>query len=264
MRRSILLAAGVLLLPVASRANDSALAYGGSPKMLKGHPTVSMKSEHVRIEVGEENSVVDCKFVFVNNGSTCKVRMGFPDSGSGESDPDAEGQVNPPKGTFKSFQSWVAGKPVKTRVIRADTQGDFWHVKTVTFPANRTLVVRDRYVVEVGGSVGFDVPMSVQWTSYVLHTGSSWHGPIGRSVVDVTFKRKGVRTPIRAKRIRDTGPRPNYAENLKSDKRAVYYKGPGRPSVTGKTLRFVRTNWRPAKKDDIHLVFDMRRLVATR
>jgi len=38
---------------------------------------------------------------------------------------------------------------------------------------------------------------------------------------------------------------------------SVYYKGPCKPAVTGRTLRFVRNEWRPGKKDDVFLIFQM-------
>jgi hypothetical protein len=222
-----------------------------------------MKSEVIRMEVGEQLVTVDCRFVFENHGPACKVRMGFPDQGRGADDPEEEGPQNPPKGTFNSFQSWVAGKPAKTMVDHAAHSGNFWHIKTVTFPAHQTLDIRDRYTVDVGNSVGFRVPCSVQWTSYLLHTGSSWHGNIGRSEILVTFKRKGVKAPISAREIRDRRPDPNYVNNA-NNPRLVFYHGPSKPTTNGKTLRFVRTNWRPTQKDDIHLVFEIHRLPTQR
>jgi hypothetical protein len=259
----IILVAALVVGPVAAaRANDTALQYGGTPRPLSGHPTVSMKSELIRMEVGERVATVDCRFVFDNQGPECKVRMGFPDQGRGAGDPDEEGQQNPPKGTFNSFRSWVAGKEVKTTVDRAAHSGNFWHIKTVTFPAHKTLEIRDRYTVDVGNTVGFDVPCSVQWTTYLLHTGASWHGNIGRSEVVVTFKRAGVKSPIVAREIRGDRPHPNYVEHG-NNPRVVYYHGPCKPVVSGKTLRFVRTSWRPTTNDDIDVVFEIHRLRAT-
>jgi hypothetical protein len=256
----LILAAGwVGALAPTARANDSALSYGGSPRPLDSHPTVSMKSELIKMVVGERVVTVDCRFVFENHGGTCKVRMGFPDQGRGAADPDEEGPKNPPTGTFNSFKSWVGGQPVKTTVARAAHSGNFWHVKTVTFPGHGTLEVRDIYTVDVGNSVGFEVPCSVQWTSYLLHTGASWHGNIGRSEIVVEFRRKGVKSPIAARAILKERPHPNFVDHA-NDPRAVYYNGPCRPTTDGMTMRFVRTNWRPTERDDIRLVFEVRRL----
>ncbi|MEP6757329.1 MAG: hypothetical protein ABJA67_17630, partial [Chthonomonadales bacterium] len=60
-------------------ANDGGISMGGSPKLLKGHPSVIMQSEIIRLNVKSEYVEVDCNFVFVNRGKKCTVRMGFPD-----------------------------------------------------------------------------------------------------------------------------------------------------------------------------------------
>ncbi len=245
--------------PAAALANDSALAYGGTPRPLTGHPTISMMSEVVKIEIGERDSIVDCRFEFVNHGPACRVRMGFPDQGRGAADPDEEGEHNPPTGTFKAFASWVNGVKVKTSVARAAHSGNFWHVKVVEFPPDSTVGVRDRYRVEVGSSVGFHKPFSIHDTSYILHTGASWHGPIGRSEIIVTFKRSGVRAPLETHLLRRSGKDddPNYVSDERLSRRSVYYAGPSKPESAGNTLRFIRTNWTPSERDDISLVFDM-------
>ena len=41
-------------LPAVSKANDTELNYGGTPRPMNGTGTVSMKSEFVKIVVGEE------------------------------------------------------------------------------------------------------------------------------------------------------------------------------------------------------------------
>src|SRR5437868_13850348 len=84
----------LLLLAAAAGANDAALSYGGTPKMLGGHGSVSMQSELVRMKVGEKMVDVDCTFVFANPGKACTVRIGFPDQEYGGDESEAE---DPPK-----------------------------------------------------------------------------------------------------------------------------------------------------------------------
>ena len=251
----------VVVSPSAAWANDSALMWGGSPRPLNGHQSVSMKSEMIRIEVGEQDTRVDCRFVFENHGPTCRVRMGFPDQGRGAGDPDEDGRRKPVKGTFTAFDSWVGGTKVKTSIERAAHQGNFWHVKTVDFPGYKTLEIRDRYTVGISSSVGYRTPFSTHSTNYILHTGSSWHGNIGESIVEITFH-QGVQAPIALHKIRTGGADtdPNYATDKSDDRHAVYYSGPSKPTASGKTLRFVRANWKPGPSDDIEVVFDMHQI----
>ena len=238
-----------------AHANDGGIAFGGSPKLLSGHPTVRMESELIQMNVGEKTVVVDCKFIFVNNGPACKVRMGFPDQGVGASDPDEENardwKKSPPVTTFTSFQSWVNGGEVPTKLIRANEPGKFWHTKTVTFPANSRTVIRDLYHVPVGGgfvgSINGDAIPGDE-TSYIVHTGSSWKGTIGRTEIVVKFNRKGMSGPL----IPVKGE-----PKVKFDKEpyVVYYTGISEPVVDGTTFRFIRKNWRPNEKDDLYLAF---------
>jgi hypothetical protein len=238
-------------------ANDTELTFGGTPRPLNGNTTVSMKNEYVKMVIDDEWVTVDCRFTFENKGPARKVRMGFPDQG-GEPDEDEHGKPLPVKGTFKVFKSWVDGKPVKTKVIKGEGYGDRWHVKVVEFPANSTLQVRDYYKVEVGSSVAFS-PVSVRMAEYVLHTGASWHGNIGRSVVEAEFKGDMVKPPLVVKPMPAIDKEGKANPPWNTARNRVYYEGPCKPAVSGRTLRFVRTDWRPGKKDDVLLVFGLKK-----
>lgn len=244
----------------AASANDGGISFGGSPGLLKGHPTVLMRSEVIRMTVGEEVVTVDCRFVFENSGPACTVRMGFPDEGRGADDPDEDEPHNPPTGTFTSFRSYVDGHPVATQLIRAAARSRYWHAKTVVFPAHSRHVVRDVYTVTVGAQIT-PVNSNAHQTSYILHTGASWHGPIGRTEVIVKFDRKRMTGPLAPQRVtagqlRKSRGSPVWGRDWSKQRNRVYYQGPSRPEVDGTTLRFLRSNWRPASKDDIYLVFD--------
>lgn len=258
-------------LPVS--ANDGGIAYGGSPGLLKGHPSVSMTSEVIRLEVGEETVKVDCQFVFTNHGDACTVRMGFPDEGYGEADPDEEAGENvmktPPKTTFLSFRSFVNGKPVATKLIRADEPGKFWHAKTVTFPAHGVVRIHDVYTQRIGGGIfsAKGKEGTVRQVGYILHTGASWHGAIGRSEISVTFNKGIAGTPRLASLHRLAAVENGImsdGRHLKGDVptiKTIVWRGPGTPTVKGKTLRWVRTNWTPKPSDDIDLTYAYRTLL---
>jgi hypothetical protein len=243
-------------------ANDGGIAMGGSPQLLSSHPSVSMTSEVIKMTVGEKDVFVDCSFVFTNSGKACTVRMGFPDVGIGANDPDEETEQSalaktPPHTTFQSFASYVNGSPVKTKLIRADEEGHYWHTKTVRFPAHSVVRVRDVYRQLTGGGI---VNIGKQGgnaseVAYILHTGSSWHGPIGRSEVDVTFKTPVVSQPQPVSQKEASGGRAGHSIKKALPPDSVVWKGPCAPTVSGKTLRFVRTNWRPKPSDDIELTY---------
>lgn len=251
-----------LLAGGAARANDGGIAYGGSPRLLSGHPSVSMQSEVITMRVGEANVTTDCRFVFRNSGKACTVRMGFPDQGDGAFDPDESNEEQlgddaavmktPPRTTFDSFVSYVNGKRVTTKLIRANKPGQYWHTKTVTFPAHSVTRIRDVYSQHIPSQS--DERGDHKRAAYVLHTGSSWRGPIGRSTVNVIFRRKCMPGTLIARRTKivDDVETVNWK---KARFRDVYYIGPAIPTVSGRTLCFTRTKWRPETKDDILLYF---------
>jgi hypothetical protein len=258
------------LCPRIAEANDGGIAYGGSPGLLQGHPSVSMTSEKILLVVGERDVRVECDFVFTNSGKACAVRMGFPDVGYGASDPDEENSSNnllktPARTTFTSFKSYVNGKPVQTQLIRADKAGQYWHAKTVHFAANQTLKVRDVYTQRIGGgivTVGSKVG-SDQEVGYVLHTGASWHGNIGRTEVVVRFNSSHQIGQPALAALRDVATkRPGEAISATNvttaPKGCVVWTGPCSPAVAGKTLTFIKTNWKPSKTDDIDLNYGYR------
>ncbi len=247
-----------------AHANDGGIAWGGSPKLLSNHPSVAMQSEVITMNVGKEKTTVDCRFVFKNYGRATTVRMGFPDEGSGDLNRAEEVDINVPDwrktkplSTFSSFKSWVNGVPVQTKLVRSDEIAKSWHTKAVRFPTSSTRRVRDLYTVPVGGQIathGFH-----SQTSYVLHTGASWRGAIGRSEVIVNFINTGGARRLKAVALRSLNVQnPEYVDWDKMPRGTVVYQGPSAPTVRRRTLRFVRTNWNPTENDDIFLYFNPR------
>ena len=255
------------IIPPA-RANDGGIAYGGSPGLLHGHPSISMTSERILLAVGEKEVHVECNFEFTNSGKACTVRMGFPDEGYGAFDPDEENASDnlmqtPARTTFTSFKSYINGKQVATKLIRADKPGHYWHAKTVQFAANQTLKIRDVYIQRIGGGIATVAGKtgSVKEVGYVLHTGASWHGPIGRSEVTVDFSSARTVTPIVPVALKDVatkkaGEEPSAADIVRAPGGCIVWSGPGAPTISGTRLTFLKTNWKPSKKDDIDLNYE--------
>jgi hypothetical protein len=241
-----------------AKADDCYITEGGLPAQQTGHKTISMASEFVDIVVGKNWVTVDCTFRFKNAGPACVVRMGFPD----EVNRSEEDEIRRmPEGSFRSFRSWVDGKPVATKVIRASGDEDasdtlFWHEKRVQFPAHGEVVVRDRYVTNVCTYDG--LAFWTNGTGYILHTGASWHGRIGKAVIKFTFRRKRMRGPFTLAHTNADGDDLGAAEDRAwmRHRRRIYYTGRTRPSTQGDTLTFKRANFRPSSDDDIMVFFD--------
>ena len=266
-----LAAIALITTSMPALANDGGIAYGGSPGLLTGHPSVSMTSEKILLVVGDKDVRVECDFVFTNSGKACSVRMGFPDEGYGSADPD-EGRSSdddfmksPPQTTFTSFKSSVNGKPVATKLIRADKAGHYWHTKTVQFQANQVLKIRDVYTQPVGGGIAMvgGKTGTVAEVGYILHTGASWHGLIGRSEVNVRFNTSRQIGPLKPVPVKDvakkhSGEAPSATEVDRAPAGCFVWSGPCSPTVSGKTLTFIKTNWKPSEKDDIDLNYGYR------
>ncbi|MEO7717462.1 MAG: hypothetical protein ABIY70_14775 [Capsulimonas sp.] len=246
-----------LALTLPARADDGGISFGGAPRLLAGHKTVAMESEVVTMDVGEYTVKTHCRFVFKNHGPACAVRMGFPDRGRGEKAyQDDSGKPANPKGTFHSFTSKVDGKSVPTSVVQdAANSSDVWHAKTVKFGANQTHIVEDDYTTDIGGQIT-DHNSAVLQTFYVLHTGSSWRGNIGRAEVIVRFHHPKVHGPIKAIDLRKIGnPDAATVKLAPYGKNAVAWRGPSTPTVSGTAMRFVRSNFKPQYLDDVILYF---------
>lgn len=255
------LVATMFLLSPSARADDGGITFGGNPHLLKGHATVAMKDEVVKMDVGEKEIKVDCKFLFHNSGPACTVRVGFPDEGTGSAEP-YQGEPVPknPKASFVTYESWVDGKKVKTELVPTNDRSLYWHAKTVTFKANNDCVIRDVYTLPPGAQVTNENGL-YQQTYYVLHTGASWHGPIGRAEIIVNFAPDLVAKPMVVKALSSLKNPSLYDVKWSTlPAKTILYEGPSQPKVQGNTLRFVRSNFEPTKADDVHLYYAYKKL----
>jgi hypothetical protein len=269
-RRQVQWLSGALFAVISSvglasiaRADDGGISFGGNPHLLKSHASVAMQSEVVKMDIQKKIITVDCRFVFHNSGPACIVRMGFPDQGLGAEEPYQGSPV--PKGpelhgTFKSYISYVDGKKVPTTVVPTNDRSLYWHAKTVNFKAKSDCIIRDVYTLAPGAQVTSENGMYNQ-TYYVLHTGASWHGPIEKAEIVVNFSPDSLTGPIQLKPM---SALPDHdLSHLKWSQITVgtlLYEGPSEAKLEGQTIRFVRTNFRPDKKDDVHLYYGYRKL----
>lgn len=261
--KSFSFSALLLLLGTVAMANDGGISLGGSPGLVNGHPSVRMEKEVIRMTVGEQSVTVDCRFTFTNHGPATTVRMGFPDYGLGANDPyeerNTEWDKTKPVSVYTSFRSWVDGKRAPTELVRSKVENQAWQAKMVTFDQGQTREVRDLYTMPLGGGV-FDSAGSISEAGYVLHTGASWHGSIGSTLVVVTFNRKDMPGPLRAIYGKSVEDIMSGKVGSPASKNEVICAGPGNPTASGKTLTFKRTNWIPTESDDIYLFFNYRRM----
>jgi len=96
---------------------------------------------------------------------------------------------------------------------------------------------------------------NAHYAGYVVHTGASWKGNIGRSeiIFEVPFVVKSI---VERKNVTGRDRREFTVAGF--PKGAVVYSGISSPTFSGRTLRFVRTNWRPSPKDAIELWYGFR------
>jgi hypothetical protein len=182
--------------------NDSAVVgVSGVIKPMESHPSIVLRSHVVKIKITPEYADVDCTFVLHNTGKATSVLIGFPESGGGD--------IVVPKMGFEYFRSYVDGKRVQVRVQEqrrdVDPGGYFrWYLKRVRFGAGQTRVIRNVYRAPLGAiSTGHD------FFDYILTTGASWKGKIGRSdiIVELSGLKHVVDLEIRPEGYRRVGNR---------------------------------------------------------
>jgi hypothetical protein len=236
----------IVAAALAGPANDGWVGISGAPKLMKGHPSVRMVDERVLISIKRKTMVVDCTFRFKNEGPAGTVRMGFPDYDSGVDD------VKTTKTTFAYFKSYVDGKRHQTRFLRGDFKA--WQVKDVAFRQGQLRTVRNVYEVQLGAArVGSEGGMAYE-AHYVLETGASWKGEIGKTEIVVTFASNHHPRPTRLLPF-TVGAGSSWNE----EKGTVLWQGPSKPKLAGNKITFVRTNWEPTERDDLSLFFHLRR-----
>ncbi len=178
---------------VRSRADDGSVeTVGGAVRLMKSHSSIRMVSETVKVRVTPSLAEVDCQFVMRNEGPTDTVLVGFPD-----------GDMGPYMGggeeyEIEGFRSWVDGEEAKCqRVPASEAQvapsavGSWW-TKLVVFPAGAVRRIRNHYAVSPSWHPRLleseaDSIAGDRTFRYILWTGASWKGVIGRAEIAVTL-----------------------------------------------------------------------------
>jgi hypothetical protein len=194
--------AALIALSMSGWCNDSAVVgVGGVIKPMKNHPSIVLRSHVVKIKLTPEYADVDCTFVLHNTGKATSVLIGFPESGGGD--------IVVPKMGFRYFRSYVDGKRVQVRVQEqrrdVDPGGYFrWYLKRVRFGAGQTRVIRNVYRAPLGA-----ISTGHNFFDYILTTGASWKGKIGRSdiIVELSGLKHVVDLEIRPEGYRRVGNR---------------------------------------------------------
>ena len=237
----------VAMAPDLAYADDGCMLEGGAPQLMGEHPTVSMVNEIVHISIEHGDTLVDCRFLFHNEGPACTVRMGFPDRAEGADVGNPNWGHQPPQGNFLYFASYVDGQAVPTEIIDGEDKDEYWHIKSVRFGKGQSRMVRDVYTMMMGG-----MSDGIGSTTYILSTGGSWHRPIERAEIDVTIKNFPLPLAVRPGPNRENHEQ-GFGDNIPagSPPATVIYRGSCAPTVDGNTLKFVRTNFRPTDEDDV-------------
>jgi len=171
-----------VLCAVRAMADDAPIqTRGGVVQPMEEHPSVVMDEMLVDVRLGIEVADVDCRFTFRNTGRASTVRVGFPESGSGEW--FAPGET--PRG-FQRFETRVDGVLVPSTIeglrISADRHGwRRWRVKRVRFGSKQIRRLQVTYTAPVASDV-----LGTRFFNYAIGTGGAWKGPIGR--VSVRFR----------------------------------------------------------------------------
>jgi hypothetical protein len=242
------------IIATQAKADDAYISSGGSPHLMDAtRSQISMTREVIKAVASQrENKVtVDCQFVFHNYGPTRTIQMGFPDNSTSD-------ESETPTGSFKTYESYVNGKLVPTNVEYGRDGRDkiVWHTKTVTFPANADVFVHDVYT-DIASGAPVEKTISADCFMYLLHTASSWSGPVGDVNVDITLK--DIQAPL--KLIDAIHTRADLKKLAKhAPKNTVIWSGPSTPTAQGNVIRFHCVNLRPTQNSDICLLFDFQQI----
>ena len=224
--------------------NDGWIGFSGAPKIEGKHPSVRMVNEQIHLKVGQDTLYGDCVFTFKNEGPACNVRIGFPDFNSND---EVE---EPPQSTYKSFRSVVDDVLVPTKLVRGN-QGTAWQIKSVAFGRGQTRKIRNIYHLKLGKITLNGSPVkgreSMCWQGeYILGTGRSWKGKIGKTTVTVDFGSSAlIQSPIVPMEWPDAA-KSDSSNFWVKNKNAVIWSGPTPPRIAGKRrLVFEIKNWEP-------------------
>jgi hypothetical protein len=107
----------------------------------------------------------------------------------------------------------------------------------------------------------------MKYVQYILRTGGTWKGTIGRVQVDISFDSKFLRptkiAPIAALDTKIWHPN-DYVDQVRfrhnkevylRNRRTIFWSGPCEPTLRNGVVSFLTKNLNPTEKDDIFMKF---------
>jgi hypothetical protein len=199
----------MLLAPHLSQSNDAAMNDGAEGPVPIGwrsgaESIIQMKSEHLSIHFGVEQTKVLAQFTFLSHkkGGSAVQKLGFPNASRSEMDGDISGPIGNlitrvngetvaaelVEGYYKeilkpdgSIFYEKTSKP-KGEVFSDSIRRHAWYVVEVEFPEGEEVVVEREYDCPTGGDTSMNA-----FFIYETRTGSAWRGNIEKMTAEVTF-----------------------------------------------------------------------------
>lgn len=127
---------------------------GGRVQLLKSeHRGIRLEKETVWMEIWPTHYIVTADFMIVNHGPAQNVRLGFPESGGGETE-QSYNKFLASHTSFHWFAMWVDDRPVKAKRTVFENGSIYYAaswIKTLSFGAGQKRHLRVRYRSRVGG-----------------------------------------------------------------------------------------------------------------
>ncbi|MCL4424253.1 MAG: DUF4424 domain-containing protein [Firmicutes bacterium] len=197
----------ILLLMFANAvawADDASLGRRGEAVRLLNNDQVAMVEERVALSLeGLSRTRVDATFVFRNTGPACRVLMGFP-----EGVPETERKNFGDDLGLHDFKTWIDGQSIPAEREKGSPPGQdsgrakqypYWWTWELPFGVREAHQVRNSYWVK-----NHSWSNSSVLTGYVLETGASWKGSIGKVRVSLDL---GRILPFQLERVTPIGYR---------------------------------------------------------
>ncbi len=176
----LFLVLAAVFFPVFAYADDAVIGRTPAGVYPMMDAIVEMASEEIVIDM--DRNTVECTFEFRNTGEARDVLMGFPGKLREELGSSFSDDVSLSLDNFKAFVNGEELPVKREKGIQPDiAMPDYseWFTFTVPFKEGETVIVRNTYdYVPSYNSIG-DVT-----TGYVLQTGATWKGKIGKARVE--------------------------------------------------------------------------------
>jgi hypothetical protein len=232
----------VFITPTYIAANFAPVsAVGGTLVCMSSHPTIQMKSEHVRIYLKPESYEVKADFIFCNTDAKRNQLISFPIRISGYRG-CAEHQ-----GSLLSFKAWVDGRKTEfskdNRVLVGVARKfkQIWSFLHRHYAIDNTERLVSRIVfrgnsetkISVQYSCNYEHEFMLDVVRYLFGTGATWKGIIEKAVFEICTNDLGSPGNIEV-RLKDQFESDSFS---KTDRK---YEIEGfKPSPTGELLIFL-------------------------